>query len=156
VLYLLAGYFRTYKLTLRFAGSLFVFSSFLMFLLSLGLLYTGHVMWIGKLFSINNPLAVLAAVALFHLFLRLSISNLLINRAGATVLGVYLIHDHPLVRELLVAVVAHMRQSYSTTVFLICLLLLIPLIFVSSAIVEVVRIRLFTPVSEYVRRLTSN
>jgi len=156
-LYILAGYLRMYPVAVKYAGALFIVSSLLLFLSSLGLVYTGRMMWMGKLFSINNPLAVLAAVALFYLFLRLSLkNNILINRAGATVFGVYLIHDHTLAREFLVSVVTNLRVSFDTPVFLLCLLLLVPLIFLISASVETLRIRLFTPVSEFVRRLTSN
>lgn len=56
---------------------------------------------IGRLFSYNSPLVVLSAYCLFLFFKKLSFQSNLINKVSTYTFGVYLVHEHFLLRPII-------------------------------------------------------
>ena len=56
---------------------------------------------VDQILSYSFPLGVAWAISVFLFFLHLDFSNRTISRIASTGLGIYLIHDHPLVRQVL-------------------------------------------------------
>jgi len=88
--------------------------------------------------SYANPLIIIQAVAFFLLFTKLKIKSPIINTIASCVLGIYLIHDNPILR----AQYSNMPLSNNLTTLLIGVLFTI-IVFISCLIIELLRKQLF-------------
>ena len=89
---------------------------------------------------------VVSGILLFFAFKNMTIkNNKWINLVAGCVLGIYMIHDHHLVRTVLGSFVAHIKTSYiqSGFTFFLYLLLIILAVFAISTMIEIVRKTIF-------------
>lgn len=99
VMYCLARYISVYKVKIPFPRRWFFFL-FILMLMCCGVLVvfqkTGI---ICRFFYYHNPIIILMSVTLFFMFKQMSIKQKWVSWASSGVLGVYLFHDHYLIRE---------------------------------------------------------
>lgn len=86
---------------------------------------------ITRLYSYNSPLVLLMSYCIFQFFNNIKIQSSLINLTSKYVFGIYLIHDNPLIREILWKRVGIVEDVISSNnhIFLISLLKYSGLIF---------------------------
>lgn len=104
-IYLLAQYIKKHvdtKLLEQYAFPIYVVNSLLIFFMAFIIIVLDIERGIGKIFDYNNPLVLLAAIGFFFSFKRLRLDSHHINNISPYVLGVYLFHDHPLMRIFLI------------------------------------------------------
>ena len=135
-LYFIAGYIRLYpnKLTNSFSFSLVTTSmSFIIILL----LYTlfGIALW-----SMTNLMCIIWSVTLFCTFKNITLkNNKMINFISSTTLGIYLIHEHPLIRPLLWGTWLNVKYHALNNNFWLFAICSVVIVFVVCSIIEILR-----------------
>lgn len=84
----------------------------------------------------------LSSIALFLFFKEVNIQNKLINKIASLTLGVYLIHDHPFLREYIYKFLGYER-SFNNNSFFVYTIVVILTIYITSSIIEYFRQILF-------------
>lgn len=154
-IYFMAQYIRKYtnldmlRKWAPFAYAVACTCIFLLALLSVGEL---DEFGIQKVFAYNNPLVLIAAVSLFFIFQRITLKSNFINSISPYVLGVYLFHDHPIMRKHLIEYMYSLSHQYSAAAHFLLLISFTVLIFVAGYLVDKVREALLTPLVEYLIR----
>lgn len=151
VLYLVAGYIRKYPLQYgtKTYGILYVLISLLSFLVKvfmdafadkLPLIYTDN-----RLYAYNSPFVFGAAVCCFLFFVNLKINfknkktEKLIMTISTLSFGVYLLHEHNMMREVLWGAIDFTRMENSAIAYLIGLVVIVIGIFIVGILVEKIR-----------------
>lgn len=100
-------------------------------------------------FAYNNPLVLLASIFLFIFFTNIKIYHSVINVVATTVLGIYMIHDHPIVRK---HIYKYFNTDditfYSDNFVYLRIMFLAFAIFIVCGIIEFLRIKLFNMVNK--------
>ncbi len=152
-IYLLAQYISKYldheKLE-KYALPVYVISSLLIFLLAYLSISSIYDTGIRKAFAYNNPLVMVSAISFFFCFKRLNLQSSLINEISPYVLGVYLFHDHPLVRTYLVESLYAMSHNSSAYVHFLMLLMITLALFLMGTLMDRIREELTLPLIHYV------
>ncbi len=141
LLYLLGAYLILYPLKFKatYGLRLYLFSSISLWLINIGLsiLFNTPVMIINY----NFILVYLASLGLFYYFSKLSFSTSWINKLAKYTLGVYLIHEHFLVKTYLWDYLDLARFA-KTSYLIILILVTASLVYLSCTLIEVVRVKL--------------
>jgi surface polysaccharide O-acyltransferase-like enzyme len=138
-IYVLARYMNRYYPSIKKAGLYLSLSIIVVFIITLSLLYLGKPKKIWMIFSYNNPFIILSSVMIFYTFLNFKIKKRWINFVSPLVFGVYLIHDHILIREELKDIIKYLETIFSGVQLVFILTGLILLIFISCCLIELVR-----------------
>ena len=102
---------------------------------------------VWRVFSYNNPILILSSVFLFFTFYNLKIQKKWINWLAMGVLGVYLIHDHPLVEIQLAGFIQWMKVSIVTPwMFVVGISLTVLAVFLAGSLVDIGRKKVFESV----------
>ena len=155
-LYAFAGYLKTFPKDYFFlqnnSGLIFIFGSFLLFIISI---FTNS----GKLGIVtywgfyNGPILFLTSVSLFLFFLKKRESQqiIAISRIAPYTLGIYLFHEHPILKEVLWTKLND--SGIPINIFTIIFISLS--IFLIGIIVELCRKQIFNiiPIGKYVYKL---
>lgn len=151
-IYLLGRYisrYVRYKKFQKWSVAVYISSSLVLFLLvciSINWFYSKGII---RLFSYNNPLVIVSAVSFFFVFKSFRLQNSLINQIASGVLGVYLLHDHRLVRKHVIDRLFTWSESYSGFGHFLVLLLIALLVLVIGLLVDKAREILLAPVAAY-------
>lgn len=94
------------------------------------------------LYSYNFILIFITSVALFLFFKEIKLKNKFINRVSVLTLGIYLIHDHPLVRNTIYDVLDYSR-SFNTNNYILTTIIVVLVIFISCMLIELARQYIF-------------
>lgn len=150
-LYLLMGYLKHNPKNWfeRNAKMGFCITSICIFLFDVAMSYVGTITDIGPIktnafmFAERfSPLMTLDAIFLFYIFNNLKIKmNPVINTIAGTTLGIYLIHEHPLLREVLWDGILQVGVIYHSPAYILYLLASVAVLFVSGVVIDLVRIR---------------
>ena len=147
--YCIGAYFRMYpdnrfrKKSLRWAAAIGAFG--LLFGLTAVLGYmeriTPEAFGVSSpLYSRNSPLILTAAVGMFSLAVYAKpFTNRFINTVGGCTFGVYLIHDNPVVRELLWKNWLHWGHYFTSGSFILRLVASVVLVYVVCTMLEWIR-----------------
>lgn len=104
-LYCIGGYIRLYGTELKWKYPFLICGGILMITFFCVFLAEKQISWIPERYFLNNQYSIIAlflSVLIFKCFLQLNIrKNSIINGMAAASFGVLLLHDDPLVRELL-------------------------------------------------------
>lgn len=92
----------------------------------------------------NNPLVLLQSVCYFLLFSTFNIKSKLINIISSLTIGIYLIHDNTYIRTNIYTWLGINTTPVTSIVFLVRYLLITFIIFISCAIIEYIRQKLFS------------
>jgi hypothetical protein len=154
-LYLLARYLKTRTGVPSVALSLvgYFLCVVFVFLLALFFVKRGRLDLAVQVFAYNNPLVIAMSVCFFYLFQQLSFQNKVVNYVSSLVFGVYLIHDHYLVRDLLSSLFRTSTEGVVNLKLIGFLLWYALLIFASCASVEWLRTCLFKPILEKISKI---
>lgn len=158
--YVIGAYFRMYSIrheklvgcTLFMGGSLIL----------VGILYyydvlaktTNNQQYYSRGFSFAGQyslIPLLIAAGLVMIFKNINIgSNRVINTISATTFGIYLIHDNPIMEEILWKHFLNVPALYlpNSKPFLKSLIIIVPLVFVCCSLIDYVRILIFNLVSK--------
>jgi hypothetical protein len=163
VLYLVAGYIRKYplKYEAKTYGILYILISFLIFFVKvfidvfkdkLSFIYTDN-----RLYAYNSPVVFGAAVCCFLFFvnLKMNFKNKKIEKLIMTVstlsFGVYLLHEHNIMREVLWEAIDFTRMENSAIAYLIGLIVIVIGIFIVGILVEKIRKEINLGISKVVK-----
>ncbi len=152
-IYLVGQYISRHVATQRlekYSVLTYVGASFLVFLATFVSVTALSQFGLGKVYDYNNPLVLIAAIAFFFCFKRLQFQSRAINLISPYVLGVYLFHDHPFMREHLVEKVHALSLTDSAFLHFFSLLLIAVLIFVAGILLDKLREVLLIPLVHYV------
>lgn len=154
-IYLLAQYIKKHirldKLE-KYSIAVYVASSLLIFLLAILSISISSNSGIAKTFAYNNPIVLISAISLFFSFKQFKLKNNLINSISPYVLGVYLFHDHPLMRKYLIEHLYTLSLHPSPYIHFLSLFFFTLLIFLAGFIVDKIRAYILTPLAEFVIR----
>lgn len=112
----------------------------------LGTEYNLHILikHANKLATRYSPFMVLDAIFLFYIFKNLKIKNSkFINTLASTTLGIYLIHENPLLRKLLWDKFLKVKVVYYYPTYILYFFFSVFSIFVIAAVIDLLRIYLF-------------
>lgn len=128
-----------------FYFTLYIFSCLLTFtLFEVCLKYLGQeIAW--TMWNNNNPLVLLSAIFFFFFFKQLKVKSLIVLKFSAPILGVYLIHDHPGIRQFIKNNLNSFLINQSPANEYITLLMLAISIFLICALIEFLRTALMQP-----------
>lgn len=160
VLYLVAGYIRKYPLQYgaKTYGKLYILISFLSFFIKVFMdgfadklppIYTDN-----RLYAYNSPFVFGAAVCCFLFFvnLKINIKNKKIEKLVMTIselsFGVYLLHEHNMMREVLWGAIDFTRMENSALAYLIALVIIVIGIFIVGILIEKIRKVTFSYISK--------
>jgi surface polysaccharide O-acyltransferase-like enzyme len=144
----IARYVR-YQTFQQWSAVIYIFSSILLFLIVFISITRFQGDGIIRLFSYNNPLVIISAVSFFFVFKSFRLQSGLVNQTATGVLGVYLLHDHRLVRKHVIDRLFDWSQNYSGYQHFLVLLLITVLVFVTCLLIDKVRELLLAPVANY-------
>ena len=154
-IYLLAQYIKKYvdldKIK-KYSLVVYLGSSLLIFLLALFSISYASETGIIKTFAYNNPLVLISAVSFFFCFKQLKLQSKLINNVSAYVLGIYLFHDHPLMRAYLIDGLYSVSKHASAYMHFLGLLAATLLVFLAGLVVDKLRAFLLTPITKLMIR----
>lgn len=164
VLYLVAGYIRKYPLrnkTRKTYGILYILISLLCFLVKVfidvfsdkfSIYYTDN-----RLYAYNSPFVFGSAVCLFLFWVnfKMNIKNPKIEKFITSIstlsFGVYLLHEHNMMRDMLWSSMDFTRMENSEIAYLIGLVVIVTGIFLVGIMLEKVRKEIFAFVSKAVK-----
>ncbi|MDR3339789.1 MAG: acyltransferase family protein [Candidatus Symbiothrix sp.] len=118
------------------------------------LAFSNHNDYIGRVFRDNNPLTFLSGIYLFFTFKSMNLKYYrIINNTSPLILGVYMIHDHLYIRELLAKCVNFIYSiSLNNTFLYIELIIFSMIVFLIAAGIEKLRRKLFKPVENSIEQ----
>ncbi|AGK55742.1 acyltransferase [Bacillus sp. 1NLA3E] len=100
-LYLLAAYIRKYNFIMfDFGKNVYLILFIFLALFNAIIIYKFNDS-LGQLYNYNSPITLLMSYCLFLYFKQIKIKSRIINFTSVYVFGIYLIHEHPVVREIL-------------------------------------------------------
>lgn len=154
VLYLLGGYFAKYrsieKLGLRKSVLLFVVSISVTMIWKVIFEYCNtYTSWsfpCDLLISYTSPTIILAGIAVFSFFSKVKSPKAVtkaVKSIGTATLGVYIIHENPIIRYNLVASIGYPLISFHTYTMVPALLGITLAVFIVCTLIELVRAWLF-------------
>lgn len=127
----------------------FVFTTLILFFLPLTLLKFRQVSLLSYFWSNNNILVFIQAISCFYMFLNIKpIFKSRINIASS-VLAVYLITDHPIIRSVIWNNTYGIPAAYKTTDSLLIVTLLLIIIFCICIIIDRAREFVMRPINTY-------
>lgn len=91
----------------------------------------------------NNPLVLLQSVCYFLLFSTFNIKSKLVNTISSLTIGIYLIHDNTYIRKNIYTWLGISTTPVTSIIFLVKYLLIMFMIFISCAMIEYIRQKLF-------------
>ena len=94
------------------------------------------------LYYYNSFLVFVSCIAIFMFFKELKIKSNFINKLAALSLGVYLIHDHRYVREIIYEALNY-SNYFNTKIFIAYTLFMVVIIFTGSLLLEYIRVLIF-------------
>ncbi|MBQ6772510.1 MAG: acyltransferase family protein [Synergistaceae bacterium] len=156
-LYSLAGYIRIYKQDSEFGSRKYILYAFMFVAINfmsavildlLGFIYAYFAERSTYLYDMMRPFTILAAVCFLIGFKHLNISyNKLINILASATFGVYLIHDHAMVRRFLWQNLFHNASFQDSPYLIIYSLGVVLVVYISCTIVELARSKIFKTIS---------
>ncbi len=154
-IYLVGRYMKVNDLKILKPKLILLLSSTVVSVLATSFLYFNYHEYAWQQFHYNNPFLILSAISLFFIFHDLDLKyNKYINLFAQTVLGVYMIHDYPRNRRLLIELVHSLRDNFDTSLFILLLILLVVLIFLICGIIDLFRLCIFSFVSNKISNLS--
>lgn len=154
-LYVLAQFMRRFVGKVRKPFLVYLASSACIFALAYIAFSKGRLDWAWNVFSYNNLLVVVGAVALFFTFKQLSIQKQWINRLAPFAFGVYLFQEHSSVHPQLTRLVQYLQGLFGEAPsFFGILVILAVCIFVAGILFDKLRMLVCTPIIAYVLNLT--
>lgn len=149
-IYLLSRYIKKTDFVLSLKQSLtgYFVCVLILFSISITCLFLNKLEILKMVFNYNNPFVVLLSLFMFFSFKNLNLKSGLINYASTLVFGIYLIHDHYLIRNELRAFLKEWIINADALFFPVLILACTISIFILSALIESLRTKLFHPVLE--------
>lgn len=138
-IYLIGRYMNKYAVNIKWPFVFLLTGTLMIFGGTLILLYLGKVNMVWKYFYHNNPLQIATAIMLFYVFKNIKIQSKLVNICSGAVFGVYLIHDHELVRNMIIQFFTHVKMVSPAILFLGIIPAMVILIFTVTTGIELVR-----------------
>lgn len=151
-MYIIGGYVRLFYKEKKLKRGLLILV-YLISCISLLIFNVGVSTIIGKSFGIysyNFILVFISSISLFLFFKEISLKSNIVNRISSLTLGVYLIHDHPFMRNYIYKFLGY-DKSFSDSNFIIYTLLIVIIIFSISLIIEYIRQKVFTMIGKYIK-----
>ncbi|WP_300351639.1 acyltransferase [Clostridium sp.] len=143
-LYIIGAYIRLFFYDLKIKKTL-TLSIYIVtgILLALFNIFTSYILdrAYGK-YSYNFGLVFIMSVALFLFFKEIEIKNTYINKISSLTFGVYLIHDNPLVRNVIYKCFNY-KNYFNKNNFLIYTIAIVLFIFICSILIELLRKKFF-------------
>jgi len=148
-IYLLASFMRHKELKINRPKLTLFFSTMFISIWGVSLLYFNRHEAVWQLFYYNNPILILSAASLFFIFFNFELKyNRYINLLAQTVLGVYMIHDYPKNRKLLIEIVKSIESTDNIIVIIPLLILLVFSIFLICSLIELLRLKMYDFISK--------
>lgn len=163
--YIIGGYLRLYNLKNEKVKGivLFICGSFILSLVMFYYNYLGEISNNQRYFANSFVLAgqysfiiVIIAMGVMMFFKHINLGqNKVINTIAATTFGVYLIHDNPIMEQVIWTKWLNMPSMLTSNVghFLLTILVWCPLIFIICSLIDLVRIKLFNVIAVIYRKL---
>jgi len=133
----------------QWSAAVYLLSSLALFLLVYLSISRLDNLGIARLFKYNNPLILISAISFFFFFKSFRLQSPLVNRLAAGVLGVYLLHDHRLVREHVIENLYAWSLNFPGYLHFLTLLLITVSVFMAGFLVDKAREMLLDPVARY-------
>ena len=146
-LYIIGGYIRLFtqkpeKIKLRY---LFVFALLCIADFSLFVLLKDSPVDYVKVFGrFDNPFIIIESAMIFMFFRSINFYSPIVNTIASTTLGVYLIHEHKVMRNWIWNLFGTDKRSfYNNNLYFIKMILIVLLIFSACSLIELLRQQLF-------------
>jgi hypothetical protein len=139
-LYCVGDYIRKYDIP-KLNYILIYFASCFV-LLGIIIFFKKYDIHINRLLSYNFILTEISAINLFLFFKNIKIQSLLINKVAASVFAIYLISDHPYIRNVLYTKILFTAHYYYSTLFIPHMIASLIAIFVCCLFLELIRQRM--------------
>lgn len=166
--YIIGGYLRLYSLKNEKGRGILLFTCGLT-ILSLIILYYDYMGEINnnqQYFANSFTLAgqysfviVIIAIGVMMIFKHIDLGqNKMINTIAATTFGVYLIHDNPIMEQIIWTKWLHMPSLLTPNIsrFLLTILIACPLIFIVCSLIDFIRIKLFSGIAFIYNKLKNS
>ena len=102
-----------------------------------------------RLFGYNNPVVIVSSIFFFYIFKNIRINRSeIINTIAMYCIGIYLIHEHFMVRAFLSEKLIFLNDLNNPVKFIFILLICVLIIFIVAFIIEIGRSLLFQPLSK--------
>lgn len=152
-LYLLARYIARYEVYKNWKVpallSVFLISSAAIALASVFRFHAGQFDSIWRYYAFYNPFIAFAAVSVFFIFRKMTFHSRVINWMGASAFGVYLVHDHRWVREIIYQQLFPIGRFSESASYLLWLLLFALIIFLCGILIDQLRKLLTEPLVNF-------
>lgn len=100
-------------------------------------------MFAWRMFGYNNAIIIAASVFFFYTFKNINIKeNKIINYIATSTIGVYMIHDHPIVRGWIYNKFLHINELINNKYVLVYVIIFAILIFIMALIIDKIRKKL--------------
>lgn len=156
MMYVIGGYLRLYHPQKtnedgkQKPNVLYIIAFFVLCIIDTGLYYLApeykHVFGM-----FNNPIVLAESVLLILFFRDLNFSSKIVNTIAGTTLGIYIIHEHPYVREWIWGGVINFKGEwlYDTLIYIPLAIIACAVVFAICSCIELGRVKLF----DYITRL---
>lgn len=144
LLYIIGSYIRLYRDEIKINKYIYI----IVYLVSMFTLATINLIltnitkvYIAKL-SYDFILTYIGAISLFLFFKEINVKSHKINLFSSLTLGIYLIHEHMFIREMMQNFIKE-QKFYEGKLFIIYIILIIVFIYCISSVLEYIRIKIF-------------
>ncbi len=96
----------------------------------------------------NNPFVIIQSISFFYLFKKLTFTNKIINKISSLTIGIYLIHDNQYIRMYIYKWLKIDNGYIYSYKFIIYTIIIAILIFIASALIELIRQFIFKLLSQ--------
>ncbi|MBN8210234.1 acyltransferase [Bacillus sp. NTK071] len=110
---------------------------------------------IGRLYSYNSPLVVLTSYSLFMAFKNIHLKASVVNVASSYVFGIYLIHEHPMIRDILWGKLGIVEQILyrSSKLFILDIVIFGLIVFMSCWVLSLLIMTIVDFIYDYIIKL---
>lgn len=147
-IYILARFLRKINIIIKKPIRFFLVSALVLFCGTLFFVDIHKFAFVWRLFSYNNPLLIFAAIMLFFTFKNIKVQSNFINLISSAVFGIYLIHEHPLIRKEIAHFISQVRGKESLSLLMLHIVCTIATIFTIGSLIELSRKAIFTKIED--------
>lgn len=154
-MYIVGAYIRINYENKRFScrNSFLIYLSVSLVLATMNIVFSNFLGYNFGIYAYNFILIFISSISLFLCFKDLRLKyNQTINNIAKLTLGVYLIHDHPLVRNWIYKFL-HLSNSFNATYYILSVITIIIAIFIGCSSIEFIRKKIFFYFEETVRKI---
>lgn len=153
LIYLMARLLYLYRSEVMTVNSWYWILGYIAGGLLISLMYINHIKWA---FDYSNPINILSSFCLFIPFLYKKYVSYKINWIASSTFAVYIMHTYSPFVEALREIDNYFLNEYSYSFYLMMMVVIAILVFVICIIYDKIRIRILSPITDYIYEKLNN